>query len=43
MATNRTGIATGWKIFWGTVAALGGLVLAGMAYLAWALSNSNFG
>jgi len=42
MQTQRTGLALGWKIFWGAVAAVGMIVLLGTAYLAWAFSNTGF-
>ncbi len=39
MTTQRSGWAIGWKIFWGTLAAVGLLALAGAVYLSIAFSN----
>ena len=43
MTTQRTGLATGWKILWGTLAAVSALFLAAAVYVIWALGNTNWG
>lgn len=43
MTTQRTGLALGWKIFWGTLAAVAALFLTGAVYIVWALGNTNWG